>query len=218
MNQHRRPSSSIKKTKEDIIINEFLRINGFLEDGSKIDRTMKFPDCLVTKKNGSSTWIEVTSIHANGKLIKKLDEDADELLDFERPLVRSGGREITQQFSPAGTEQELQEWLIKEIKAAIEKKNSKPNYASLTEQYGKGILLIFIDTSICRQRHLEKITNHILYKGLKINNFDCIYLFDWLLCPFDSAEQFFKTYAKIKTEPFSLPNSQFILLWKQTEE
>lgn len=146
-----------------LTIQEFLREMGMFSN-AKItypSAPHDLPDCIVTLGN-QVFWIEETSI------FRKWDIEVSPNHHLFNALTE--------------TIQEFQINLVMRILSSIQKKDCNANYDPVTEEYGKGILLLRInDPFFFWQRDLQvliAIFHQLKYK-FKLNNFRSVYLYNF---------------------------------------
>ena len=119
------------------------------------------PDCIVKLTDGSKIWIEVTSVYRNKTLAKN---------------VNSGqcGKMFHEYL---GTNSEHRNNLIDKIIEVVKKKESKQNYKQYVNEYGKGILIAYIDDPLSTPEDLSIVIEKAKTIVMPLANFHSIFLY-----------------------------------------
>lgn len=149
----------ITKAYEKIVIAEYLK--GVSNLNVALITYPDPPDCLIEFNDGSSIWIEVSAVYRHDQLAKNLNSSAPGIVFIEDLVARHN-------FHNA---------LLLRLLDRIKAKDSKPNYVNLAAQYGRGILILYIDDPLCSVQDIRFVIASTAYSEINCNNFHSTYLY-----------------------------------------
>lgn len=152
---------------EQMVINMFLSYKNVV---GKADYTQHFPDCIVSS---DKLCIEETSVRSyESKFLYKKSYSKGE---YHKALELK---------SKAKNQEEICNFLVHKIEAAIEQKEGKNSYLGLIRKYNERVLLIRISDPFFNWRaNLEKVSSLVNIFNLKLKIFNSIYLVAYPIRP-----------------------------------
>lgn len=92
------------------------------------------PDALIKMKGSKSIWVKVRSVYRHKDIAKHLNSTSSNIELHSESL---------------GTEEKYRETLIVGIVEGIKDKDRKSAYQEFTSNYGRGVLILYVDDPFC---------------------------------------------------------------------
>ncbi len=153
-----RPRNFLAKSNELVAIGEFVRAN------YPADTFIKYPDppdAIIQLLCGKKGWIEVVSVYRSDTLARCLNTIGEE-----------------QSFVYDGTFIKYITEIAQKLYSELKKKDAKKKYSDLTDEFGKGILIMIIEDPWAKNFILRLFGNPDLYSHITLKNFDAVYLYE----------------------------------------